>query len=270
MSHKKYHSLIDKVYAPSNLLRAYRRASRKKSSSGCDRISWKQFASDLHIHIPRLASLLRKGEYTPAPFKIVNKLSYDGKSMVIHIPSTIDRVVEHAIRLVIEPIFESIFLDFVAGYRPGKSRVSALRLANILYSDRTPWVLTLQIERLAESIPHDPLISALNEVISDGRLLKLIRQDWQGIQGLPTGSALTPFLCNVYLNQIDRKVRHHKIIRFSNTYMMFFGDDGQAQSELTSMTRLLGDYGLGVENSSTGVVLNPHIENLFLYRGLFD
>lgn len=266
----KYHSLIDKVYAPSNLLRAYRRASRKKSSSGSDGVGWKQFGTALSSNIYYLSDRLKNDEYTPHPFKVVNKQSYDGKTMIIHIPSVVDRIVEHAIRFVIEPIFENVFFDFVSGYRPRKSRVSALRLASLLYCDQTPWVLSLQIDRLAESIRHDLLVLALRNVVTDGRFLKLIRQDWQGVDGLPTGSALTPFLCNVYLHQIDRILRNCRIVRFSSTYVMFFGDKGEAESSLTESTKLLADVGLSIDNKNTGIVLSPPIENLFLYQGLFD
>lgn len=267
---RKHHSLIDKVYSVSNLRMAYHRAARKRGASGSDGISWKEFASELRTNIYKLSDSLKNNKYSPAPFKVISKLTYDHKELVLHIPSVADRVVEHAVRRVIEPIYEDIFLDFSSGYRPGRSRITALKRALELYSDDYSWLLIIQIKDLAQTIEHNRLLGILNQHIADGRLLRLISQDWQGLRGLPNGSALTPFLCNVYLDQIDRLLPTNRTIRFTNTYALFFASKSEAEFIWQSLVSLIGEYGLEVDQKSSGVVHQPHIENMFLYEGFFD
>lgn len=267
---RKLHSLIDKVYHLQTLREAYAKGARKSSSPGYDGVSWKSYRQDLAGNLSHLSLLLQSGRYTPVPFKLVQKSTYTGKTIKLCVPSVADRIVEYAIRLVIEPIFETIFFDFVSGYRPGRSRVTALLRAEELYTDGFEWIANLEVEHLAESIEHERLLRALNEQIADSRLLKLIQQDWQSVDGLPNGSALTPFLCNVYLHQIDKMMSSKRVVRFSNNYVIFCQTCEEAEESLADLKAGLRALHLCSRESNTGVVYQPHIENLFLLDGLFS
>jgi RNA-directed DNA polymerase len=267
----KYHSLIDKVYALPTLHSAYAKGARKASSPGSDGLSWKMFRAHLHNNLLVLSSNLKCGQYQPTPFRVIKKHTYTHTTIQVCIPSIVDRIVEHAIRLVIEPLFEdAIFFDFTAGYRPGRSRVTALRQACGWYLDGFEWVVNIEIDRLAESVDHSSLLSILATYIADGKLLRLIEQDWQQQEGLPNGSALTTFLCNIYLHGIDTLLQNEKVVRFSNIYALFSRTYAEAEQVFTTVENILRAYHLPIKKETTGIIHQPHIENLFLFDGLLD
>jgi RNA-directed DNA polymerase len=208
----KWHSLNDKVYRPANLRAAWERVSENKGAAGVDRMSIHLFGCELDLHLRKLEEELRKGTYKPMPVRrawIPKPGSREKRPLGI--PAVRDRVVQTALRNVIEPILEKQFLDVSYGFRPGRGCKDALRRVDELLKAGYRWVVDVDIEKYFDSIPHEPLIDEVARLISDGRMLKLIRsyleqgvleglKEWQPENGTPQGAVISPLLANLYLH----------------------------------------------------------------------
>ena len=123
---KKYHSLIDKVWNWRNLNEAWEKVKQNRGAGGIDEVSIEEFEWNLEQNLNEIQRLLKQGRYKPKPVKRVYIPKPDGRQRPLGIPTIRDRVVQQALKKVIEPIFESEFLDSSFGYRPGKSAKQAI------------------------------------------------------------------------------------------------------------------------------------------------
>jgi len=123
----KWYSLIDKVYAPTTLALAWKKVLANKGAAGVDGQSVDRFAAKAEEYLSELAGALREGKYRPQAVKRVEIPKGDGKTRPLGIPTVKDRIVQQAVRLVIEPIFESGFCDGSYGFRPERGSKDALR-----------------------------------------------------------------------------------------------------------------------------------------------
>ncbi len=123
----KWYALIDKVYAPATLRRAWDKVQANQGAAGVDGQSVERFAAKADAYLAELAAALRAGTYRPHAVKRVEIPKGDGRTRPLGIPTVKDRIVQQAVRLVIEPIFESAFGDGSYGFRPGRGCHDALR-----------------------------------------------------------------------------------------------------------------------------------------------
>ena len=199
----KWFSLIDKVYAPTTLALAWYKVRGNGGAAGVDRQSIERFAARAEEYLAELATDLRAGRYRPQPIRRVAIPKGDGRMRPLGIPTVKDRIIQTAVKLVIEPIFEAIFLPTSYGFRPGRGCKDALREVDRLIQEGYAFVVDADLRSYFDSIPHDRLMERVAARISDGRVLDLVRawldQDifdglerWTPTAGTPQGAVITP------------------------------------------------------------------------------
>jgi RNA-directed DNA polymerase len=242
----KWFSLFDKVHDRKTLLAAYNRVATNNGAAGVDNVSVKRFGSNLECELNKLHEELRLRNYNPRPVKRV-QIPKPGKKETrpLGIPTVRDRVVQTALRMVIEPIFEAEFAEHSYGFRPGKGCKDALgRVCELLKSDHN-FVVDADIKSYFDSIPHDRLMARLEEKISDGQILSLLRsymeaeilddaKQWTPDQGTPQGAVISPLLANIYLNPLDHLMAQEgfEMIRYADDFVILCTTKEDAQEAL--------------------------------------
>ena len=152
-----------------------------------------------------LAADLRAGTYRPRPYRRREIPKEGGKVRVISIPAIRDRVVQGALRLILEPIFEADFSDSSFGARPGRSAHEAIEKVRTGLRHRRHRVVDVDLSRYFDTIRHDRMLAKVARRISDGQVLAMVKQFLKstGDQGVPQGSPLSPLLANLALNDLD-------------------------------------------------------------------
>ena len=152
-----------------------------------------------------LSAELRAGTYRPRPYRRREIPKEGGKVRVISIPAIRDRVVQGALRLILEPIFEADFSDSSVGARPGRSAHEAIEKVRTGLRRRRHRVVDVDLSRDFDTIRHDRMLTKVARRISDGRVLAMVKQFLKstGDQGVPQGSPLSPLLANLALNDLD-------------------------------------------------------------------
>jgi len=261
-------SLIDKVYRPKSLEAAWQAVKRRAGSAGTDHQSVERFESELEENIAELEEELRTGQYRPRPIKrvYIEKLGSQEKRP-LGIPAVRDRVVQGAIRLVIEPIFEIKFRPNSYGFRPNRGSKEALREVDRLLKAGYSWVVDADIKAYFDSIPHEGMMSEIRRYIADGRLLSLLeeflRQDileglsrWTPEKGTPQGAVISPLLANIYLHPVDEEMEAagYKMIRYADDFVIMCRDKTEAYKALHKVQQLTAQRGLALHPEKTRVV----------------
>ena len=210
----RWYSLMDKVWAPAALSAAWARVRANGGAAGVDGQSLERFAARADVYLDELSAALRSGRYRPQAIRRVEIPKGDGTTRPLGIPVVKDRIVQTAVKLAIEPIFEARFCARSYGFRPGRSCRDALREVDRLVRAGHCYVVDADLAGYFDSIPHEPLLERVAEQISDGRVLDLLRswldQDilrglerWTPTAGTPQGAVISPLLANVYLHPLD-------------------------------------------------------------------
>jgi RNA-directed DNA polymerase len=209
----KWHSLIDKVSRLETLRMGWAQVERNAGAAGVDRMSVERFAQAQDRYLTELAQGLRDGSYCPQPVRRVYIPKGKGQRP-LGIPAVKDRVVQAALKLTIEPIFEHEFEPRSYGFRQGLGCKDALREVDQYVKSGHFWVVDADLQSYFDTIPHAPLLAKVGKRIADGQVLELVqrflKQDimedmkrWTPISGSPQGAVLTPrtilhtFLSNV-------------------------------------------------------------------------
>ncbi len=193
-------------------------------------MSVERFAAQEGRYLQELHEQLRDGSYQPHPVKRVEIPKGDGKTRPLGIPSVKDRVVQAALKMVIEPIYETQFRPGSFGFRPGLGCKDALREVDRLIKEGHTHVVDADLTGFFDGIPHDRLMALVAGSISDGRVLSLIglclKQDimsetarWTPAAGTPQGAVLSPLLANLYLHPLDLLMEEegHRMVRYAMT-----------------------------------------------------
>jgi len=211
----KWFSLIDKVWSERTLGLAWEKVQSNAGACGVDGITVEYFSKDSRARLLAVKERLKEGTYQPKPVKrrwIPKPGSAEKRPLGI--PTVTDRVVQSALRMVIEPIFEKQFARQSYGFRPGRGCKDALRRVDRLLKAGYAHVVEVDIKGYFDAIPHEKLMELVRERISDGRVLGLIEAflkqgvmehtDWSAAKrGTPQGGVISPLLANVYLNPLD-------------------------------------------------------------------
>jgi len=225
----KWFSLIDKVYRLETLELGWAHVEKNAGAAGVDRMSVERFAQGRQHYLAELAQALRDGSYCPLPVRRVY-IPKGKKQRPLGIPAVKDRVVQAALKLVIEPIFEHEFEPRSYGFRQGLGCKDALREVDRHLKAGYFWVVDADLQSYFDTIPHDPLLTKVGNRIGDGRVMALIRgflkQDimdnlkrWTPISGSPQGAVISPLLANVYLHELDVEMRE------AGSVMVRYADD---------------------------------------------
>ena len=155
----KWYALMDKVSAPKTLAAAWTKVRANKGAAGEDGQSIERFAAKADDYLAELSAALREGSYRPQAVKRVEIQKGDGKTWPLGMPTVKDRIVQQAVRLVIEPIFEAGFRDESYGFRPGRGCRDALREVDRLIGEGYVYVVDADLKIYFDSIPHDRIMS---------------------------------------------------------------------------------------------------------------
>ena len=214
---KRFYSLYDKVWRADVLWEAWRQVKANKGAPGVDEMAIETIINTGQEEemITKLQKALREQRYQFVPVRVVEIPKPKGGMRPLGIATVEDRVVQTAMRLVVEPIFEADFHDCSYGYRPKRdAKQASIAIREDLYH-RAWGVVEVDFKSYFTSIPHRKLMKLITQRISDGSLLKLIKQTLKvGVQekgqvvptkvGVPQGSPISPLYSNIYLNLLDQ------------------------------------------------------------------
>ena len=262
----KWFSLIDKVYRKETLEAAWHKVRDNAGAAGVDGQSVKQFGYRAEGYLEELAQALKSGEYRPEPVRRVEISQGGGKLRPLGIPVVKDRIVQTALKLVIEPIFEREFEDSSYGFRPQRGCKDALREVDELIGEGLTHVVDADLESYFDTIAHEQLMRQIEERISDGRVLELIgmflSQDiihgmkrWTPAGGTPQGAVISPILANLYLHPLDRQMKQqgYRMVRYADDFVVLCRTAEQAQGALNEVRSWVKQNGLRLNADKTHV-----------------
>ena len=260
----RWYSLMDKVWAPAALSAAWARVRANGGAAGVDGQSLERFAARAEVYLDELSAALRSGRYRPQAIRRVEIPKGDGTTRPLGIPVVKDRIVQTAVKLAIEPIFEARFCARSYGFRPGRSCRDALREVDRLVRAGHCYVVDADLAGYFDSIPHEPLLERVAEQISDGRVLDLLRswldQDilrglerWTPTAGTPQGAVISPLLANVYLHPLDELMaaRGYRMVRYADDFVVLCGRRREAEAALAVIQDWVARAGLRLHPEKT-------------------
>lgn len=267
---QKWHSLFDKVFALPNLQQAWHVVAQNKGAAGIDGITVKQFSANTAERLQHLSQDLRRKTYRPRPVRRVFIPKGAGGTRPLGIPTVRDRIVQQALRQVLEPIFEGVFSTRSHGFRPERGCATALEVVDKAIGYGYSWVVDADIASFFDTVDHERLLTALNEEIADGSVLRLIRSILKsGVQlpkvaqsdptelGTPQGGPLSPLLANVYLHAFDKAITRagYGLVRYADDFVIFTQSESEAEAALLTCRAILeGKLGLVLHPEKTRVV----------------
>jgi RNA-directed DNA polymerase len=262
----KWFSLIDKVYSLKTLKIAWQQVQSNKGSAGIDKVSIERFEKNEDKYLNELHIALKEDNYYPQPVKRVYIPKAGGKKRPLGIPVVKDRIVQTAIKMVIEPIFEKEFLDMSYGFRPNRGCKDALREVDYLLKDGYTWVVDADFKSYFDTIPHDKLMSLVEHQISDGILLNLIGKylkqnivdglnEWTPVAGTPQGAVLSPLLANIYLHPLDVMLTNLglKVVRYADDFVILSKNEQEAIMALDKVKQWVRESDLQLHPDKTHI-----------------
>jgi RNA-directed DNA polymerase len=257
----KWFSLVDKAIRPTTLEAAWRKVERNKGAAGVDGQGIERFAAGAERYLTELHENLKNVSYRPSPVKRVEIPKGDGQTRPLGIPTVKDRIVQTALKVTIEPIFEVQFRPGSYGFRPGRGCKDALREVDRLLKEGFTHVVDADLKSYFDTIPHDRLMARVGETISDGRVLKLIdgflKQEimsdmahWKPTTGTPQGAVLSPLLANIYLHPLDLLMEQNgrRMVRYADDFVVLCRSPEEAAAALAAVQAW---------TASAGLVLHP-------------
>jgi RNA-directed DNA polymerase len=264
-----WYSLMDKVYAPAaNLAAAWKRVRGNRGAAGVDRQSVEMFERHAPKYLDELHRELREGSYRPSAVRR-QWIPKPGstKERPLGIPTVRDRIVQSALRHVLEPIWEVKFADQSHGFRPGRSCKDALRRVDDLLHAGFTWVVEADIQSYYDSIDRGRMMAEVAKEVADGKVLKLVEalleqpvmeeaSKWTPETGIPQGSTIGPLLANIYLHPVDEAVVRagFELTRYADDLVILCKTEQEAQQALVRLREEMTGRGLALHPEKTGVV----------------
>ena len=264
----KWHTLIDKVYNPLNLVAASQAVLGNKGAAGVDHQTVKRFGDRQLVELRRLAEELRTGKYQPRAIKRVwiTKLG-STELRPLGIPCVRDRVVQKALLHVLEPIFDITFSENSYGFRHGRGCLHALERIEALLKEGLVYVVDADLKSYFDTIPKDRLMDRVRERVSDSRVLGLVEQfleqgvmdglsEWVPDEGTPQGAVISPLLANIYLNPLDHLLAEagYAMVRYADDFVILCRSREEANGALEEVKAWVEENGLTLHPTKTKIV----------------
>jgi len=265
---KKWYSLIDKVYRIENLEKAFKAVKSNKGAPGIDGETIESFGANLEANIFKLNLELKTETYEPLPVRRTYIDKDDGTKRPLGIPTVRDRVVQQALKDVLEPIFEPDFHPSSYGYRPNRSCQKAVAKAErFMKKYRLRHVADMDLSKCFDTLDHEIIIKSVAEKVSDSKVLGLIGKflrvgkmedgivDVSDI-GSPQGGVISPLLMNIYLDNFDKAMMKKgiRIVRYADDILIFADTKALAGRYLAQAVQILEkDLKLKVNETKTHI-----------------
>ncbi len=270
---RRFHALWDKVLRRDVLWRAWVAVRSNDGAPGIDRITLDQVEQyGVSRLLDEVASELRQGQYRPLPARrVFIPKPGANEQRPLSIPAVRDRIVQAAVKIVLEPVFEADFLPCSFGFRPRRGQHDALQVVIDEAWRGRRWVVETDIANCFEAIPKEKLMQAVEERVADQSVLKLLRVILRAgvmdagvvrhsVTGTPQGGVISPLMCNVYLHRLDRawdSRAYGVLVRFADDVLVMCVTRQQAEAALERLRVLLADLGLEPKEAKTRIV---HLE----------
>lgn len=254
---------------------AYRR-TRKDGAPGVDGQGAEDFARDLEGNLRSLVEKAKSGNYRAPPVKRVHIPKDDGTMRPIGLPTFEDKVLQRAVAMVLEAVYEQDFHDCSYGFRPGRSAHQALAdLQGTAVRMAGGWILEVDIARFFDTLGHAHLREILSRRVRDGVLLRLIGKwlnagvmEGRGLShpdaGTPQGGVISPLLANIYLHTVldewfardvlPRLRGRAHLVRYADDFVMLFAREDDAKRVFEVLPKRFAKYGLTLHPDKTRLI----------------
>jgi RNA-directed DNA polymerase len=257
-------------------LRAGYEALNPKAVPGIDEVTWAEYGRGLEDRLTELKDRVHRGTYRAKPSLRAWIPKADGRQRPLGIASLEDKVVQQAVRTVLEQVYEEDFVGFSYGFRPERSQHNALDALWVgLTKRKVNWVLDADIQGFFDAIDHEWLMKFVEHRIADPRVLRLIRK-WlrAGVSedgawskttvGTPQGAVISPLLANIYLHYVfDLWAEHWRktqargdviVVRYADDFVMGFQHRGEAERFLRQLGERMKRFGLNLHPEKTRLI----------------
>lgn len=268
MPKRKWYSLIDKVYKPDQLERAWQSVRANRGAAGIDGVTIRDFQKNLKENLLNLQQELKEKRYKPLPVRRVEIQKDNGGIRPLGIPTVRDRIVQQSVRNILEPIFEMKFLDCSFGFRPYRSAHMAIERIKAFLEMGYIYVVDADIKGYFDAIPQEKLIDEAAKEVSDGSMLELIRSFLKsGVMvdgvyqltesGTAQGGVCSPLLANIYLHPFDEEMmaRGYRVVRYADDWVVLCKTPKSSERALKAARKILeGKLGLTLHPEKTRIV----------------
>lgn len=246
---------------------------KKNAAVGIDGITWHEYEQDLEDRIVDLHGRIHRGAFRATPSKRVYIEKTDGRKRPLGISSLEDKIAQHAVRTVLQCIYEEDFVGFSYGFRAHRSPSQALDALYVgITEKRVNWILDADIEGFFDNIDRDWLVKFIEHRVGDKRIVRLILKwlnagiiegtDWSDNgKGTPQGAVLSPLLANVFLHYvydlwINQWRKQHAtgdvvVVRYADDFVIGFEHEADARACLAALHERLGKFGLNLHPKKT-------------------
>ena len=268
---RRYHALYDKIYRTDILERAWQNVRANSGSAGIDKESIQKIEEiGVEKVLLEIAEQLKTGKYQALPVRRVDIPKDNGKTRPLGIPVVRDRIVQAAVKIVIEPVFEADFKESSYGFRPKRNAHEAIETIRKTCNNKGMWVIDADIEGYFNNINHHKLMILIRQRISDRRILKIIMK-WlkAGIMqageivesklGSQQGGVISPLLSNIYLNYMDVVWEKYyskigKLVRYADDFVVVCKNYKDVQHAYKAVQMIMSRLELKLSKEKTRIV----------------
>ena len=273
-------ALMQEVVSHRNIERAAKRVKSNDGAPGIDGMKVDELPGWLREHWPGVREQLLAGSYEPSPVRRVMIPKRGGGERMLGIPTVIDRLIQQAILQVLQPLIDPTFSDHSYGFRPGRSAHDAVEQMRDYVVEGREWVVDIDLEKFFDRVNHDILMGRLAKRIEDPKVLRAIRRYLEagvmveGIKvkrddGTPQGGPLSPFLANVYLDEVDKELeqRGHAFVRYADDLRVLVKSKRAGERVMRWLVERFAKLRLSINESKSTVA--KVVDRPFLSFGLW-